>query len=179
MGNHRSKLDARQEVNTSRHALCILKSKGTSTAHGLVSFSQENISAPCKLAVTVRNLRSNSFHALHIHEHGPSSPESTDLGPIFNPTNAEHGPTWSKNRRWGVVGNLKTDERGNAYLATTDDKLSLFGENDLYGRSCAVKERQDDFGKGRSEKSKIDGDSGDILCSGQIVLSKSFKHLEP
>jgi Cu-Zn family superoxide dismutase len=82
-------------------------------------------------------------------------------------------------RHVGDLGNLKTDEKGNAYLATTDTQIKLFGEDSVVGRSCVVHAGEDDLGRGGHKDSSTTGNSGARVACGVIALSADFKNLPP
>lgn len=84
-------LDGTPELpETKRNAICILYPNG-SNVRGLVSFSQENILSPTKIAVSVRGLNPNGKHGIHIHEFGDLTEGCVTAGPHYNPTKKTHG----------------------------------------------------------------------------------------
>jgi Cu-Zn family superoxide dismutase len=90
-----------------------------------------------------------------------------------------HGGLYDEQRHVGDLGNLKTNEEGFAYAAFTDQKVSLFGERSVIGRSVVVHEKEDDLGRGGNEESLKTGNSGRRLACGVIGLADSFKNLPP
>ena len=56
-------------------------------------------------------------------------------------------------------------------------QISLFGDNNILGRSCVVHENEDDLGRGRHELSKTTGNSGPRVACGVIGLAKDFKNI--
>jgi Cu/Zn superoxide dismutase len=59
-------LDGQQTIDTKRHAICILY-PSESEVRGLVSFSQDSIQSPVKIACSVKGLNPNGKHGIHIH----------------------------------------------------------------------------------------------------------------
>ena len=84
-----------------------------------------------------------------------------------------------KERHVGDLGNLKTDERGNAYWATTDPLIRLFGDSSVVGRSVVVHQDEDDLGRGGHADSLTTGHSGARVACGVIGLASSFKNIPP
>ncbi len=104
-------------IPTPLSALCILYPDGNSKVHGLVSFHQENYTAPTKISAVVENLKPNSLHGFHIHEFGDLTQGCTTAGPHYNPFSKTHGHPLVEERHVGDLGNIKTDEWGKGYYA--------------------------------------------------------------
>ena len=81
-------------------------------------------------------------------------------------------------RHVGDLGNLKTDERGNTFLALNDTQIKLFGEESVVGRSCVVHEDTDDLGRGGFPDSKTTGHAGARVACGIIGLTNEFKNIK-
>ena len=54
------------KVDNKRHAICILYPH-ESKVIGVVSFSQDNINTPTKIACIIKGLTPNQKHGIHIH----------------------------------------------------------------------------------------------------------------
>jgi len=119
-------LDDIQAPDTKRHAICILY-PNQSNVRGLASFSQDTISSPIKIAVSIKGLNPNGKHGIHIHEFGDLTQGCATAGPHFNPHNKKHGGPFSEERHVGDLGNLTADPFGNSYMCFTDKQVSLFG----------------------------------------------------
>ena len=87
---------------------------------GVVSFSQDSITSPTKIACSVRGLNPNGKHGIHIHQFGDLSEGCTTAGPHFNPHNKLHGGPFTEERHVGDLGNLTADPFGSAYLCFAD-----------------------------------------------------------
>lgn len=161
---------------TTRNAICILypSNKTYSSFKGIVSFQQETYTGPTKIVVSAAGLKPNSLHAFHIHEFGDLTDGCNTAGPHYNPNGKNHGGPLDEERHIGDLGNLKTDERGNTYIALTDKMISLYGEHSVVGRSCVIHENEDDLGKGGHQDSKTTGNSGPRIACGVIGLSNKF-----
>ncbi|XP_013178892.1 PREDICTED: copper chaperone for superoxide dismutase [Papilio xuthus] len=109
-------------------------------------------------------------HGLHVHEVGDLSQGCKSIGEHFNPLSATHGaPNDPVHKRHaGDLGNICADESGRATFRIVDNVLKVW---DIIGRSVAVTERKDDFGRGSSPESRIDGDSGSPVACGIIARS--------
>ena len=115
-----------EKLTVTRNAICYLFPKDEKApVQGVVSFSQESYGSRTKLAAVVRGLKPNSLHGIHIHEFGDFQVQ----GSIYNPFSRRHGSPQDKERKVGDLGNIKTDERGNGYLAFEDTQIQLHGDN--------------------------------------------------
>uniref|UniRef100_A0A481XUX3 Superoxide dismutase [Cu-Zn] n=1 Tax=Philasterides dicentrarchi TaxID=282688 RepID=A0A481XUX3_9CILI len=167
------------QKSTQRNAICILYPDNNSGVKGIVSFQQDKFSDPCKIVVNVKGLKPNSSHGFHIHEFGDLTEGCTTAGPHYNPEGKNHGGPLDQERHVGDLGNLKTDEKGNAYQATKDKLVTLYGEFSVLGRSCVVHQNKDDEGKGGHELSLTTGNSGPRVACGVIGIAAEFKNITP
>ena len=55
-----------QQPDSKRHAICILYPHD-SQVRGVVSFSQDNINTPTKIACIIKGLNPNQKHGIHVH----------------------------------------------------------------------------------------------------------------
>lgn len=178
---HRHSTSSRSEGQKppSRSAICILYPNSSfPNFKGLVSFHQETPTASTQIVVSCTGLKPNSLHGFHIHEFGDLTDGCNSAGPHYNPRNKTHGGPLDEERHVGDLGNLKTDERGNTYLAMNDKHIRLFGDESVLGRSCVVHEGKDDLGRGDFPDSKTTGHSGARIACGIIGLSNSFKNMK-
>lgn len=167
------------ELSTTRNAICILYPDNNSGVHGVVSFQQQNLTSATKIIAHVKGLKANGLHGFHIHEYGDLTEGCKTAGAHYNPFNKTHGGPQDKERHIGDLGNLKADDKGNAYLTVTDPLIKLFGDTSVIGRSCVVHEGEDDLGRGNFQDSKTTGHSGGRVACGVIGLSEKFKNLKP
>ena len=166
-------------TKTKKSALCILYPDNDQGVNGLVSFYQENFSSKTKIVANVSNLSPNSLHGIHIHQYGDLTQGCKTAGSHFNPFNKVHGGPADIERHVGDLGNLKTDERGNAFMAVEDSLITLHGEASIIGRSVVVHANEDDLGKGGNDESLKTGNAGTRLACGVIGLCDRFKSLPP
>ena len=54
-------------TNFSRHAICILYPESSSNVKGIVSFNQESVNRPTQVVCSVKGLRPNALHGIHVH----------------------------------------------------------------------------------------------------------------
>lgn len=125
----------------------------------------------------MKGLKPNSSHGFHIHEFGDLTDGCTTAGPHYNPFNKKHGGPFDGERHVGDLGNLQSDEKGVAYLSTTDNMIKLFGDESVVGRSCVVHADKDDLGKGGFNDSLTTGHSGARVACGVIGLTAEFKNI--
>ncbi|XP_050359933.1 uncharacterized protein LOC126779858 [Nymphalis io] len=109
-------------------------------------------------------------HGLHVHDAGDLSLGCNSIGDHYNPHRSPHGaPSDPPDKRHaGDLGNIVADDKGRATFRILDSVLNIY---DIVGRSVAIKENADDFGRGSSPASKTDGDSGASVACGIIARS--------
>ena len=122
----------------------------------------------------LRGLNKNSSHAIHIHETGILANGCSDTGSHFNP-NLEldsHGGLNDSVRHAGDLGNLKTDEHGNAQiqirLPLEHVCLSCKNKFNILFKSLVVHVNADDLGRSSHKESKSNGNSGKRIACGLI-----------
>lgn len=110
------------------------------------------------------------FHGLHVHEAGDLSMGYKSIGGHFNPFNSPHGGPSDppEKRHAGDLGDILADDNGRATFRIIDRVLKI---DDMIGRSVAVTEKGDDYGRGSSPESKINGNSGELVACGIIARS--------
>lgn len=162
------------KVSTARHAICILYPHQDSEAYGVVSFSQENMISPTKVVASVRGLNPNSTFGMQLLEQGDLSEGPKSLGTSFNTTGSQNQAEESKAfyyRHAGDLGAILTNEKGAGYSAFTNQYIKLYGDNNVYGRSCAV------FSEANDPATSLN--KGNVLAAGVIGRSSAFKNMPP
>lgn len=160
-----------EEAPTTRNAICILYPNRGSRVMGLISFQQENISTDTKIVASIKNLNPNSVHGLLIHSQGDLTEGVTTLGQPYNPFDLRGKNNEDFYRFTGDMGNLKTNEKGEGYLAYTHPYIKLFGEGSVYGRSCVVYSDANNSQTGLNDSDK--------LAAGVIGVCEEFKNFVP
>jgi Cu-Zn family superoxide dismutase len=158
-------------------ALCILNPDGGSTAKGLVLFKQSSFEGPTSVEGKFSGLKKNAKHGFHIHELGDLTQGCATAGPHYNPFNKTHGGQDDPERHVGDLGNLETDENGNAHYKHNSPLISLSGKYSVVGRSCVVHADEDDHGRGNFPDSKTTGHSGARIACGVIALCAKDKKI--
>lgn len=163
-----------EKVSTARHAICIMYPNENAEAYGVVSFSQENMVSPTKVVATVRGLNPNSTYGLQLLEYGDLSEGSHSLGKSFNSTGVDsQGEVQGDSfyRHSGDLGTIMTNEKGAGYNAFTQPYIKLYGDSNVFGRSCAVFSEPNDTSTSLNK--------GQILAAGVIGRSSAFKNMPP
>ena len=147
-------------------ARCYMIPDNNSTASGEVKFTQIDESSPVTIEIKV--FGTAAIHGFHIHEKGSIEGGCLASGAHYNPFNQSHGGADTITRHMGDLGNVKTN-KGDAIIDTfTNDKISLFGENTIMGRTCVIHALEDDLGIGKNSESKKTGNSGMRLACGVL-----------
>jgi Cu/Zn superoxide dismutase len=174
MANSRAARFDAEKVSTARHAICILYPHQDSEAYGVISFSQENMISPTKVVASVRGLNPNSTFGMQLLEHGDLSEGPKSLGSSFNTTGSQSQADENKNfyyRHAGDLGAIMTNEKGAGYSAFTNQYIKLYGDSNVYGRSCAI------FSEANDPATSLN--RGNVLAAGVIGRSSAFKNMPP
>jgi Cu-Zn family superoxide dismutase len=117
----------------------------------------------------ISGLAPNTKHGIHIHENGDlSAPDLSSAGGHYNPEKHDHGaPATQGSVHAGDLGNLQTDDEGNAKMDLTVDNISIGGSrNDILGKPVIIHAKVDDL------KSQPSGDAGARIGGGIIEMRK-------
>jgi Cu-Zn family superoxide dismutase len=136
-----------------------------SSISGDVRFSQADEKSP--VTVTLKVYGAKSVHGFHVHEIGSIVNGCVSAGAHYNPFNKTHGGPESDERHMGDLGNIITKDENSILYSFTNDKISLFGEYSIEGRTCVVHALQDDLGVKKNDPGSITtGNSGARLACG-------------
>lgn len=145
----------------------------TDTVKGTVKFSEQDDGKQCKIDVSIVGLRPNSLHGFHVHEAGDLSDKCTSMCAHFNPYDETHGCPGMKNRHVGDLGNLQTNNKGEAKYTFYDDVIRLRGTKaNIIGRGLIIHEDPDDCGQGGNAESLKTGNAGKRIACAVIGYSK-------
>ncbi len=64
------------------------------------------------------------------------------------------------------------NQYGKIFVEIRAEKLQLYGENSIIGRSVVLHEKIDDLGKGVVPASLLNGNAGKRIACGSIALEK-------
>lgn len=86
------------------------------------------------------------LHALKVHEFGDIEYGCDSLGPVFNPFGMERGHSHNDltHRRVGDLEQVQARFDTNAEYKNRDGYATMWGPNNILGRSIALYEREDD-----------------------------------
>ena len=87
-------------------------------------------------------------------------------GDHWNPSKTSH-PDHA-----GDLGNVLMSRNGKIITEIKAEKLQLFGENSIIGRSVVLHEKIDDLGKGGVPASLLNGNAGKRIACGSIAYEK-------
>lgn len=137
---------------------------------GTVKFTKEyNL---IKIDINLSGLTPNHKHGFHVHEAGDLSEKCKSACAHFNPYNNNHGCPGKVNRHVGDLGNIQSDNEGNAKLTFRDNVIKLYGRANIIGRALIIHKDTDDCGEGDHETSLTTGNSGDRIACAIIGYSK-------
>jgi Cu-Zn family superoxide dismutase len=148
-------------------AVCVIVSK---QIEGVVYLEQQyDITT---ISGTIKGLKPNSLHAIHIHEYGDLTEGCNSCCSHYNPHNMNHGAPYSADRHVGDLGNIKTDINGIAKFEIVDTLVRLDGNHNVIGRSIVIHEDPDDMGMGNHIDSMTTGHAGKRIGCGVIGLAR-------
>jgi Cu-Zn family superoxide dismutase len=151
-------------------AICLLRPSEGSSASGTVIIKQESVDKPTLIRGKFSGLKKNSKHGFHVHEFGDLSDGCTTAGPHYNPLGKTHGGPEDTERHVGDLGNINSDDKGEALYEREDQQISLLGKYSVVGRSLVLHNDEDDLGRGNFPDSKTTGHSGSRIACGVIAL---------
>ena len=138
---------------------------------GYVKFSEMDNKIQIDLFLT--GLKPNFQHGFHIHEAGDLTDKCTSMCSHFNPYGNTHGCPGLKNRHVGDLGNIQTNNRGEAKYTFYDDVSKLRGTKaNIIGRGLVIHEDTDDCGLGGNAESLKTGNAGKRIACAVIGYSK-------
>ena len=138
---------------------------------GTVKFTKEN--NKIRIVINLSGLTPNHKHGFHVHEAGDLTEKCKSACAHFNPYNKTHGGPSSKERHVGDLGNIQTDDCGNADYYFYDDVIKLYGRANIIGRMLIIHKDTDDCGFGLlKESSLLNGNAGDRIACAIIGYSK-------
>ncbi|XP_055373259.1 copper chaperone for superoxide dismutase isoform X2 [Condylostylus longicornis] len=137
---------------------------------GVVRFSAiDKNSSGCVVDGVIDGL-SPGLHGIHVHECGDLSQDCNSVGDHYNPRNSPHGSPMDPpdKRHAGDLGNIRADDNGRATFRFIDPVLQVW---EIIGRSVVISQNEDDLGKGKNDRSRVDGNTGQRLACGIIARS--------
>jgi Cu-Zn family superoxide dismutase len=138
---------------------------------GIVKFTEAGNKV--RIDVSISGLKPNSLHGFHVHEAGDLSDKCTSMCAHFNPYGMTHGCPGMKNRHIGDLGNLQTNNKGEAKYSFYDDMIKLRGtKSNIIGRGLIIHEDPDDCGQGGNAESLKTGNAGKRIACAVIGYSK-------
>ncbi|KAJ3526747.1 hypothetical protein NM688_g8222 [Phlebia brevispora] len=145
--------------------------KGDSGVGGTVIFTQSDPSGPVTVTGDLAGLDPSAQRGFHIHVSGDLSKGCASAGAHFNPFNKNHGAPSDRERHAGDLGNIESNEYGNAKFTLEDKIISLNGPTTIVGRSVVLHAGTDDLGQGDNEESLKTGNAGPRAACAVIGLA--------
>ena len=143
------------------------------TIKGTVKFSEDVTNNRIKIDLNINGLLHNSLHGFHVHEAGDLTDKCTSMCAHFNPYNSTHGCPGITKRHVGDLGNIKTNNKGEAKYTMVDNVIKLRGAKaNIIGRGLIIHADKDDCGEGTSPDSLKTGNSGKRIACAVIGFSK-------
>ena len=143
----------------------------TDNIKGTVKFTE--VGKKIKIDVSIIGLNPNSLHGFHVHEAGDLSDRCTSMCAHFNPYKTTHGCPGMKERHVGDLGNLQTNNKGEAKYTVYDNCIKLSGTKaNIIGRGLIIHEDPDDCGQGGNAESLKTGNAGKRIACAVIGYSK-------
>ena len=140
---------------------------------GTVKFSEDLTNNMVKIDLNISGLIPNSLHGFHVHEAGDLTDKCTSMCSHFNPYGNTHGCPGMSKRHVGDLGNIKTNNKGEARYTFYDNVIKLRGTNsNIIGRGLIIHEDEDDCGKGGNAESLKTGNAGKRIACAVIGFSK-------
>jgi len=156
---------------TSKPIYCI--AVFSESVRGTVKFSEDIQNSRVKIDLNISGLIPNSLHGFHVHEAGDLSDKCTSACAHFNPYRNTHGCPGMSKRHVGDLGNIKTNNKGEAKYTFYDNMIKLRGTKcNIIGRGLIIHEDEDDCGEGGDAESLKTGNAGKRIACAVIGYSK-------
>ena len=140
---------------------------------GTVKFSEDLANNRIKIDLNISGLKPKSEHGFHVHEAGDLSDKCTSICAHFNPYGSTHGSPDMKKRHVGDLGNIITNNKGEAKYTFYDKIIKLRGKKaNIIGRGLIIHEDKDDCGQGENPESLKTGNAGKRIACAVIGYSK-------
>ena len=145
---------------------------------GTVKFSEDLTNNRIKIDLNISGLKPKSEHGFHVHEAGDLSDKCTSMCAHFNPYGSTHGSPDMKKRHVGDLGNIVTNNKGEAKYTFYDKIIKLRGKKaNIIGRGLVIHEDKDDCGQGENPESLKTGNAGKRIACAVIGYSKENYNL--
>jgi Cu-Zn family superoxide dismutase len=163
-GHHAQTQTAPAKIAALTKAVAVLHPTAGNTAHGTVTFTQEE--GGVRVVVNLTGVPTGE-HGFHIHEFGDcSAADAASAGGHFNPDNMAHGAQQAQTRHVGDLGNVTADANGAVTLNLLDPRLSMNGPQTIIGRGLILHAKPDDF------TTQPTGNAGGRVACGVIGVTK-------
>jgi Cu-Zn family superoxide dismutase len=140
---------------------------------GTVKFTEDLYKDQIKIELNLSGLKLNSFHGFHVHEAGDLSDKCASMCSHFNPYGSTHGCPGMKHRHVGDLGNINTNNKGEAKYTFYDNVIKLRGSKaNIIGRGLIIHQDEDDCGQGSNVESLKTGNAGKRIACAVIGYSK-------
>jgi Cu-Zn family superoxide dismutase len=140
---------------------------------GTVKFSEDLTNNRIKIDLNISGLKPKSEHGFHVHEAGDLSDKCTSMCAHFNPYGSTHGSPDMKKRHVGDLGNIITNNKGEAKYTFYDKIIKVRGKKaNIIGRGLIIHEDKDDCGQGENPDSLKTGNAGKRIACAVIGYSK-------
>ena len=140
---------------------------------GYVKFTEVFKTNNIAIELNIVGLKNNSLHGFHVHEAGDLTDKCTSMCAHFNPYNKTHGCPGMKERHVGDLGNIATNNKGEAKYIFYDNIIKLRGTKaNIIGRGLIIHADEDDCGNGGDADSLKTGNAGKRIACAVIGYSK-------
>ena len=157
--------------NKSIKAIAVFLTPDENDIKGTVKFTE--VGSKIKIDLYLSGLKPNSLHGFHIHEAGDLTDKCTSMCSHFNPYGQTHGCPGMKQRHVGDLGNIQTNNKGEAKYSFFDDVIKLRGTKaNILGRGLIIHADPDDCGQGGNAESLKTGNAGKRIACAIIGYSK-------
>ena len=143
------------------------------TIKGSVRFTEDFDKNKIRIDLNIKGIPPKSLHGFHVHEAGDLTDKCTSMCSHFNPYGNTHGCPGKRERHVGDLGNITTNNKGEAKYTFYDNIIKLRGSKaNIIGRGLIIHEDEDDCGNGGNAESLKTGNAGKRIACAVIGYSK-------